>query len=209
MVMEVATAVGVLKLLPELVEVGKDVWKKLRPVEKLAVPATKDGISGKTYYSGRYRFTISVPDDNWQFWEPTPQFIAALGPKFATPTVDVPVVILSKQVVRLFRPNIMVIVEDVGSLTNIDEIAILAAQNLISMDSKIGKDDLHISNNTNSAVLIATRPFLKTTLYQVEQIYIYASKSYHVTTSYVPVSDDSPSLFGGLQDIVSSFQLIR
>ncbi len=43
----------------------------------------------------------------------------------------------------------------------------------------------------------------------VMQIYLYAGKAYILHASYVPVSDESPGLFGGLQDIMNSFKLIR
>ena len=209
MLTEVATAVGVLRLLPEIVEVGKDIWKKLKPPEQLAMHKGRDGVFDRTYYSGQYGFTISIPDNNWQFWKPTPQFMTGLGLLFAMPLVAVPIMVLSKQMVRLYRPNIIVVTEDVGPFINIDELANVVVQLLTSQGLEINKDDIHISSNTNSAVVIAKQPYFQVTMYQVYQIYLYASRSYYVVTSYVPTYSESPSLLGGLQDIVNSFRLIQ
>ena len=192
-----------------MIDVGKDIWKKLKPPEKLVTATGQDGISGNTYYSGQYRFAISIPDDSWQFWEPSPQFVSSFGVVFAMPTRAMPIVVLSKQMVKLFRPNVNIIIEDVGSFTNIDEIANAAVQIIISTDQKINANDIHVSNKTNSAALIASQPYFQATLYHALQIYLYGSRTYTVTASYVPVSDDSPMLFGGLQDVMNSFQLIQ
>lgn len=206
----VTTAVGALKLLPEIVEIGKTIWKKLKSPEELAVRKGPDGVFGKTYYSGQYGFTISIPDDNWQFWKPSPQFVASFGILLAWPTRELTIMVLSKQMVRLFRPFVNVVVEDVGSLTNVNEIVNLTKHLLTSQGIRIDEDKIHISSNTNSAILIGTQPYSPgLTIYQVQQIYLYASRVYYVTASYVPVSDESPSMFGGLQDVVNSFQLIK
>jgi hypothetical protein len=203
--LEVMTVVGALKLLPEVVEIGRDIWKKLKPPEQLAEGV--EGVLGNTYYSDQHKFTMSMPDDNWRFWKPTPQFIASFEVPF--PTRDTPIMILSKQVINLYRPNVLVTVEDVGSFTNINELTDITVQNFTKQGATIKADDVHVSSNTNSSVIIATRPFYKATMYQVQQSYIYASKGYYVVASYVPASDKSPSLFGGLQDIMNSFKLIK
>ena len=54
------TAVGVLKLLPEVVEISKGLWKKLKPPEELATGPRRGGISGNTYYSREYAFAVLV-----------------------------------------------------------------------------------------------------------------------------------------------------
>jgi hypothetical protein len=72
----VATAVGLLKVIPELIDVGKDIWKRLQPPEELARGKGREGVFGRDYYSDAYKFKMSVPDDTWQFWKPTPQFVS-------------------------------------------------------------------------------------------------------------------------------------
>lgn len=84
------TAVGLVKIAPEVVEVGKNIYKRLKPPETLAVGKGKAGILGRTYYSSKYGFTISIPDDNWRFWEPSPTYIASMGAVFSVPWRELP-----------------------------------------------------------------------------------------------------------------------
>ncbi len=205
----VTTAVGVIKLLPEVVDVGKSVWKKLKPPEELAINKGKDGVLGRNYYSGKYRFTISIPDDKWQFWEPSPQFKASFGPIFAVPTRDIPILILSNQMVKLYRSNVVITIEDIGSFTNIQEYTDFTIELLKPQDYQISESDVHVSPQNNSSVFITTQPYFNGTVYQVYKSFLYASRAYGVITSYVPISDESPQLFSGLQDIIDSFKLIK
>jgi hypothetical protein len=203
------TAVGILKLMPEVIEVGKNIWGKLKPPEQLAIKKGQNGVSGKTYYSGNYAFAISIPDDNWRFWEPSPQFKASFGLILAMPTRDIPILILSNQMIKIFRPFIIVLIEDVGSFTNIKEYTDFNVSTLTPQGFTINANDIHISLNNSSSAFIATQPYAQGTMYQVYKTYIYASRAYTVVVSYVPISDESPQLFGGLQDILESFKLIK
>jgi len=206
----IVTAVGLLKLLPEAVEVGKDVWKKLKPPEKLAMGKGHNGVFDRTYYSAEYGFTISVPDNNWRFWEPSPQFVASLGPVFAVPYRVLPIIVLSNEMIRMFRPNVNVYLEDVGSFPTITQLMELTCEMLTNQGSQIKHDDIHISLSTNSGALITTSEYLSgSTMYSVLKMYIRASRAYYVSATYVPITDQSPEMFGGLQEVMNSFQFVE
>jgi hypothetical protein len=201
-----------LKYVPEFVEVGKDIWKNLKSPAKLAVEGAQNGIKSNTFYSGDYMFQISIPDNNWSFWQPTPEFIASLGVQFAMPVRAIPIMILSKNMVRLYRPMVNIVIEDVGSLTSVQEL--VAAQiNMLQLQGyAVDKDSVKIEPKSNSAALIAKikSPVYQTTqIYNVLQLFLYAGRSYTLSATYSPLDASSPQLFGGLQDILNSFKLIK
>ncbi len=111
MIGEISTAVGVLKLVPDVIQVGKDIWGKLTPPKQVESPDLKDGIVDQTFYSENHKFSISIPSDEWEFWLPTPQFLASMGTVFTLPTRSMPIMVLSTQMIKLFRPNINVTTE--------------------------------------------------------------------------------------------------
>jgi hypothetical protein len=203
------TAFGVLKALPDVVQIGKDIWKQLKPPKQLSGEQLEDGVLDQTYYSADYKFAISVPDDQWEFWRPSSQFLAALGPMFILPTRAMPIVILSKQMVKLFRPTVNVIVESVGQYTNIDEMIQVSALLTRQADSSINDNDIHIDDVHQSGMIASSKPYLQDTLYQVQQYYLQEGMLYTTTASYVPISSFSKKLFGGLQEIMNSFKLIQ
>lgn len=209
MPLAIETVVGVLKTAPEIIDVTKDILKKLKPPEELAKPVGASGVSGKDYFSSQYGFSISVPDDSWQFWKPTPNFILSMGVLFTMPWVDVPIIISSKNAIRMFRPVISIIVQDVGSYSNIGEFAEGYKQMLAGKGFSTTDENTHISMQTNSAVLVSTTDYVGHTLYDVMQIYLHNGRVYNVEAAYVPVSDDSPAMFGGMQEILNSFKFIR
>jgi len=45
-------------------------------------------------------------------------------------------------------------------------------------------------------------------MYNVQRIYLSLGIAYYITATYEPMSD-SPALFGGLQEIMNSFKLIK
>ena len=201
-----------LKYVPEVVEVGKEVWKKLKPPMKLAVDGAQNGIKDNTFYSGAYRFQISIPDDSWSFWQPTPEFIASLGLQFAMPVRAIPIMILSKNMVRLYRPMVTIIVEDVGPLTSVQELVGAQISGLQLQGYTVEKDSIKIELKNNSAALVAKieNPAVSTSqIYNVIQIFLYAGKAYTLSATYAPFDVDSPQLFGGLQDILNSFKLLK
>lgn len=201
-----------LKYTPEIIDVGKDIWKRLKPPAELSTPDAKNGIVGNNFYSGDYKFQIAIPDDNWRFWKPTAQFIASLGTSYSLPVRDVPIIIMSKNMVKLYRPMLVVTVEDVGSFTSIQD---LVGVNEIMMQQQgfaVDANSVKISPNCNSAAFIgmAKSPLNnKVTIYNVLQIFLYAGRAYYLSASYIPVDESSPALFGGLQDILNSFKLIK
>lgn len=206
MSVEIQTAVGIIKAIPEVIDVSKKIWKSLRKPEQL--PEGNEGISENSFYSEKYKFSIAIPDDNWRFWKPSNQFLSGLGSGFGMPTRDMPIIILSKQMVKLFRPNVNVLVEDVGSFATIKELTELFVLTNQQQGLEVDNNNIHISDSNNSSVIIMNKPYYTSILYQVGQLYLYGSYFYTVTSSYVPISD-SPSLFGGLQDIVNSFKIIK
>jgi hypothetical protein len=200
-----------LNYVPQLIDVGRDVWNRVKPPSKRGETETKNGIVGKTFYSEEHKFQISIPDENWRFYEPTPQYIASLGTEYALPTVDVPIIILSKNMVRLYRPTVYITVEDVGTFTSIHELAQVHKGYWEDEGYSVGQENVKIQPNSNSAAIIATGgTFLKKkTLCAVEMIYLYAARAYYITAEYVPDDPDTPQMFGGLQDILNSFKLIK
>lgn len=200
-----------LEYVPKFVQAGKDAWKNLKEPMKLAAVGAPKGVKGNTYYSGEYKFQISVPDDNWVFWEPTDRYINSLGPAYALPNRAVPIMIMSKNMVKLVRPVVTVTVEDVGSFTNVQELVAYARAMAPTSGFSVSDENVKISPNTNSAALIATQrnPMLGITVYVVQQIFLYPSKQYIIWAQYVPIDDKSPQLFGGMQDIMNSFKLIK
>jgi hypothetical protein len=200
-----------LKYVPELVDVGKDIWKHLKQPSQLAAPGAQNGIVGNTFYSGDYKFQISIPDDNWRFWKPTPQYIASLGTAYALPVRDVPILILSKNMIRLYRPMVTVTVEDVGSFTNIQELVEADKIWFQNEGYSIEDEGIKVSTSNNSAALIGTGKSYnkKPVLCGVEQIFLHACKGYYVFADYVPADPESPQLFGGMQDILNSFKLVK
>lgn len=200
-----------LNYVPELIVVARDVWKRLKRPSKLGEPETKNGIVSNTFYSGKYKFQISIPDDNWRFWEPTPQYIASLGTDYALPNLDVPIIILSMNMIRLYRPIVFVTVEDVGTFTSIEELAQLEKMSLESDGYSVGKENVKVKSGSNSAGIIATGGtyLQKQIVCAVEMIYLRAGKAYFIETHYVPDDPETPQMFGGLQDILNSFKLIK
>lgn len=201
-----------LKYVPEFVEVGKDVWKKLKPPAKLAADGAQNGIRENTYYSGDYKFQISIPDDSWSFWQPTPEFIASLGVMFALPIRAIPIMILSKNTVKLYRPMIYLIVEDVGSLVNVQEMVKASVNTLQLQGYIIEEKSIRYEPKSNSAAFMAKikNPSDNSIdVYTVIQVFLCSGKAYTLNASYAPYDTNNPQLFGGMQEILNSFKLIK
>ncbi len=209
MVPEIQTAFGILKLVPEAIQVGKDIWGKLKSPKQLETSYDKDGISGQTYFSGNFNFAISIPSEDWEFWRPTTQFLASMGSIFATPTRAMPITILSKQMIKLFRPNVNVTTEAVGQYTNIDEMIQVTNLMLQNSGNSVHEDDIHVDTSNQSGAVVSSRPYLNDTLYQVQHCYLHDGVFYTITACYVPMSSYSKQLFGGLQEIMNSFKFIE
>ena len=113
--------------------------------------------------------------------------------------------------IKYYRPTITVTVEDVGSFTNMQELIesdkIWYRTNGYTVDDK----GIKISNSNNSAAIIATGAFynLKPVLCSVEQMFLHAGMSYRMVADYIPADPASPQLFGGMQDILNSFKIIK
>lgn len=204
----VETAFGVLKVIPDVVQIGKDIWKRLKPPEEVAAQPL-DGVKDKTYYSADYKFAISVPDDQWQFWRPSPAFLASMGTLFAVPTRSMPIVIMSRQMYKLYRPIVNVTVENVGQYTNIDEMIQLSVLLLQQAGISLAQENIHIDDAHQSGMIASSQQYLRDTLYQVQQMYLCNGIFYTLSASYVPVSSFSKKMFGGMQEILNSFQIIE
>ncbi|RLD92590.1 MAG: hypothetical protein DRI93_06405 [Aquificota bacterium] len=209
MMEEIQTAYGILKLMPEVIQVGKDIWRKLAPPKEAESPDRKDGVVGNTFYSENFKFAISIPSDQWEFWRPSTFFLASMGPAFMFPTRAIPIVILSKQIIKLFRPNVNVTTEYVGEFTNIEEMIQVSRVLQERLGMEIDEEGLYIDSEKQSGVIVSMQPYLDETMYQVQHCYLRDGIFYAVTASYVPMSSYSKGLFGGLQEIVSSFKLLK
>ena len=197
---------------PAIMEVGKDIWKRIKDEPSKSKQAeTLNGVVGNSFYSNINKFQISIPDDNWRFWEPTPQYVASLGTSFALPGREVPVMILSKNMLKLYRPTVTITIEDVGSYTAIQELADVSKFNFENEGYTVDKGNVKVSGSSNSAALIATggNHLQKPVLCAVEMIYLYACKAYYIIADYVPENPESPQMYGTLQDIMNSFKLLK
>lgn len=209
MIGEIQTAFGILKLVPDAIQVGKDIWEKLRPPKQIESTDYKEGIADSTFYSEGNKFAISIPDDEWEFWRPSAQFLASMGAVFAVPTRSMPIIILSKQMIKLFRPNVTVTTEAVGQYTNIDEMIQVTKMMLQSSGKTIDDKDIYIENDKQSGQIVSSQPYLNDILYQVQNCYLHDGIFYTITASYVPMSSYSSKLFGGLQEIMNSFTILK
>ena len=209
MVGEIQTAFGILKLVPEAIQVGKDIWDKLRPPRQIESKDSKEGISDGTFYSEGHKFAISIPDNEWEFWRPSDLFLASMGSAFAVPTRSLPIMILSKQMIKLYRPIVNVTIEAVGQYTNIDEMIQVSIIMLQSMGNSVDEKDIFIENDKQSGQIVSSQPYFNDTLYQVQNCYLHDGIFYTITASYVPMSSYSNKLFGGLQEIMNSFKILE
>ena len=58
MIAELQTAIGVLKLVPEAIQVGKDIWDKIVPPKEIDPADNKEGVVGDTFFSENKKFAI-------------------------------------------------------------------------------------------------------------------------------------------------------
>jgi hypothetical protein len=206
----ITTVVGALKVLPQVIEVGKDVWNELKARKEPKIEL-QNGIVNKTYYSQQFKFRISIPNgDKWRFWLPTPQYLLSFGLLFSSPGRDLPIMILSSDMVKLYRPSVSIVIEEVGTYTTIKEVVDVTLLGLEDMQQSVDKNNVHIYPEKSSAIIIASRPYyFETTLYLVQQLFIYAGRGYYVSSNYVPLSENSPEMWPDLHEIMNSFAIIK
>ncbi len=77
------------------------------------------------------------------------------------------------------------------------------------MGSTIDDKNVYLNSDNQSGVIISTQPYLNDTLYQVMQCYLDNGIFYAVNASYVPMSSYSNNLYGGMQEIMDSFSLLK
>lgn len=208
MITELQTTIGVLKLVPEAIQVGKDIWNKLKPAREIDPADETEGIVDNTFYSAGKKFAISIPNDDWEFWKPSPQFLASMGPMFNLPNRSMPIMVMSKSLIKMFRPNVNVIVEEVGNYTNIEEMMIVNRIFLQSQGHVIEDNDIVIDSNKQCGQIVSMQDYLNSKLIYVQNCYLNNGMYYTITASYVPMSDYSNKLFGGLQEIMNSFKVV-
>jgi len=206
----IETIVGALKVLPQVVEVGKDIWKEIKSFKE---PKSEDlnGVVKNTYYSSQYKFNISVPNmDRWRFWKPTLPFLITHGQLLLAPGKDFPILILSNDFVKLWRPTVSVVIEEIGTYTTINDLVNVSLLSYAEMGVKVLKKNIHIFPEQSSAIIICTKPYVfETTLYNVQQFYIYSGLAYYISAMYVPLSESSPAMFPDLHEIMNSFTIIK
>lgn len=204
----VETAFGVLKALPDVIEIGKDIWKQLKPPKQMSAEESQDGINKNNYYSKDYHFSISKPDDQWDFWRPTNTYLAAMGPNYSLPTISVPIMLYSKPMIKVFRQNVVVMVDCVGGYTNIEELIQMSKNYSIQAGLTIDEKDVFIDNGHQSGVIILSMPRINDLIYQVQQCYLHEGLFYTISGSYIPVMDSSKKMPANLQEIMNSFKII-
>jgi hypothetical protein len=172
---------------------------------KLGSPPV-EGIQASTYISRQYGFQISWPDGT--NWRASDTLGRALAQKMGLPpTVDIPIVILSTQLVEGFRPNVNVEVEDVGNNETANQYMDVSVQSMKKMGWVI------LSSSVDEATQGGLLVFLNTSagnhLYQFQRYAISHGRAYVVTASQLPPEDLlSQELREQLRSILNSFRLV-
>jgi hypothetical protein len=190
-----------LKYAPEVEEAAKGTWRNLWQAR---VP---NGIVGTTFYSAQHKFKISVPDlHDWIFWKPTPEYLATIDSTCLWPTYDLPVMILYKGLIKLYRPTIYVAVQEVGQ-TPIEDFVESEKAALQYSHYKFDDKSIKIASNYFSGGLLGTSDSDSTCV--LEQIFFHACKGYFIRAFYVSDSADMVRPPQGLREVMNSFKLIK
>ncbi len=210
MSVELENRYGRLMPLPNVKSADEINWHALAPTPQATADVPKDGIEGNRYCSKDHNFAISIPGDEWWFWRPTLGFLLTLGPMMQLPTVSAPIVIFSKQFINLFRPNVVVIVENVGQYTNIRQLFDASLMQTKPPGITFKPADLEIDDTHQSAMLNFTRQFPDGAIHHTTQLcYLMKGKSYTITATYVPNPGGPTTPFSSLQEILNSFEFLK
>ena len=164
------------------------------------------GIEGNRYTSRQYKFQLSWPDAaQWSASEDMGQSLAKqLG---LPPTVSVPIIVLHKEAVANFRPNVNVVVERVGEM-QIQAYVDASTLNYARMGWQVLSTTVDAATNAGFIVLLGKSPG-GGNIYQVQRIVIAHGNGYVVTASQLPPDNlISARLREDLLAILNSFRIL-
>lgn len=79
---------------------------------------------------------------------------------------------------------------------------------LQSQGVTVNDSDIVIESDKQCGQLIYYQQYMNSKLVSVQNCYLNDGMFYTITACYVPMSDFSDKLFGGLQEIMNSFKLL-
>lgn len=170
-----------------------------------AAQAAPAGVQGSTYTSRQYRFQISWPGDG--SWTADEQIGASLMQQMGAPaTVKMPVALLKNQLVGGFRPNVNVVVEQVGNI-GLDEYMDASVNLMLQMGWQLISRSVDEASSSGFVVMLNT--MTGEDIHQVQRIAIAHGNAYVVTASQLPPDDQmSLGLKQQLLNILNSFRII-
>lgn len=170
-------------------------------------PQATTGIKDTTYVNTKYDFQISWPNN--QDWTADEELGRQFAQNMGMPaTIDIPIVILSNNLIDDFRPNVNVVVENVGQM-QIEEYVSLTKQNLLQQGWDVLSTSVDPETNGGVIVLINNMLGAGNELYQFQRYAMGNGNAYIITASQVPQADLSQGLKDDLASIINSFRLIQ
>lgn len=168
-------------------------------------PQATTGIRNTTYTDTQYGFQISWPNN--REWTADQDIGRQLLGNMALPaTVDIPIAIISNNVVDNFRPNVNVVVEKVGQM-GIEEYIELSKQTLRAQGWQLLSSS--VDSATNGGVIVLINNSFGQDLYQFQRYAMGNGNAYVVTASQVPQGDLTQGLKDDLSSIINSFRVIK
>jgi len=165
----------------------------------------KDKCDPNTFISKEFNFLISWPKG----WVGDKEIGENMRKQLGFPiTVSFPISILSEKLLPGFRPNVNVVVENVGDIN----IKSYMAQSLnILRVSGMEVLNSHIDDHFNSATLELRRMSpLGVSIFQVQKSFIHNGKAYTITISELKPEfmEKEPQLVHEIKEIVQSFSFL-
>jgi hypothetical protein len=164
-----------------------------------------EGLQGNVFTSRQHQFQISWPASGWSASETMGPAMLAQQPNLP-PTLAIPLVLLRNEPVGNFRPNVNVVVEQIGNMT-------LASYFKASIGAlrqqgwQVLTEDL--DEKSQGAFASYLNETTGTKIYQFARIAVSNGKGYVITASQLPLDDGtSDQLRAGLLGILNSFRTI-
>ncbi len=165
-----------------------------------------DGIQGSTYFSARFSFKMSWPN-NIDWTANARDGAEVLQTMGFPPSLKMPLFLMRTQTVGNFRPNVNVLVEKVGDRVSIKEYMDLSVAGMLQQGWEIMSSD--IDEATQGGFLTFVNTSSESEVYQFQRILISSGSAYVITASQLPPDDRlSQALKDELRGILNSFYLI-
>jgi hypothetical protein len=167
----------------------------------------EEGIQGSTYVSHQDKFQISWPSGNdWNANETMGKSILQQQGLDSRTELSMPLVILKKESINNFRPNVNVVVEIIGSMSIIDYM-----NRTVQEFQQLGWQILtwNVDENTQGGFISIIHNSQDYKLFQFQRIAIADGKAYIITASQLPPENSlSQQLRKDLLSILNSFKTI-